>query len=326
MEIVPQKNQDTQYHISLVPKLKLSPALVQQTSTINISLAPAVREATNKVKEQSSFFQQLSTYEIPTVESLVADDNIPVKGFNSHLPQMPLPIIEQGRNKALSKITSLLKKVNDIKNTLLKPEEEVICPYEQTKIKYLGRNYHPPAIADLTYPENFSIEQALTSTAAINASYYNVMLTHMQAMSAEAIDTNFAGITSENLGNAFAVLSATSTGNRYVINEKKLADHLEFAEIVRNLSMEDIIEYPKEVAYKLIHKFIEINSDIDISKDLPFFTSPVSIPNMDPIPQPLLEPQQAPRMNPLPIDHPALQYIAQPTFFGNKLPEKVLTK
>jgi hypothetical protein len=310
----------------LVPKLQLSPALARQATTVNISLAPAVIEASNKVKEQSSFFQQLSTYDIPTVESLVAKDNVPVKGFNSHLPQMPLPIIEQGRNKALSKITSLLKTINDAKNTLLKPDEEVFCPYEQTKIKYLGRNYIVPTIDSLTYPSDFSIEKALTSTAVINASYYNVMLTHMQAMSAEAIDTNFAGITSENLGNAFAVLSATATGNRYVINEKKLADHLEFAEIVRNLSMEDIIENPKEVAYKLIHKFIEINSDVDITKDLPYFTTPMSIPSMESIPQPLLEPQQAPRMNALPIDHPALQYIAQPTYFGSKVPDKVLAK
>jgi hypothetical protein len=167
----------------------------------------------------------------------------------------------------------------------------------------------------LSCPEDFSLEKTLPAVAAINANYYNIMLTHLHAMSTEAVDMSFPGITSENIGNGFAVLSATSEGNKYIVDEKKLANYLEFAEIVRNMSLQDIIDNPREIAFKLLHRYMEINSDI-VTANLPYFaTSSISIPSLDPIPQPQIEPQQAPRLDPLPINRPELQYIAQPSFY-----------
>lgn len=324
MEILPLSNVDRRVSLDLRPNITLSPSL-STVGSLSIVIAPAIKEAERKIKEQSTFFNTLTSYSIPTVESLVANDNVPVKGFNSHLPNQPNSLILEERNKALTKIQSLLAKVNELKNTIIAPEDDIICPYEQTKVKYLGVNYVAPSIEELSYPESFSIQEALPSTAAINANYYNIMLTQVGQMTAEAVDTGFPGITSENVGNAFAQISATNEGNKYIINAKKMADHIEFAEIVRSISMQQIIDDPKEIAYKLIHRFIEINSDIDLSKNLPYFTSPVTIPNFEPIPQPVLEPQQAPRTEQLPINHPALQYIAQPSYWQqtSQIQEKV---
>jgi len=293
----------------------LSPSL-SGNSAVNITLAPAVIDIQHKIKSESTFYQKLTSYELPTTKSLVASDNIPIKGFNDHLPEYTNPAIKQARDAALSKINSILAKVNKFKEQT--KEDDIACPYEQTKARYLGRNYTPPTIDQLSYPKEFSIEKALPSTAAINAHYYNVMLTHMHYMSAEAMDTGFPGITSENIGNAFAVPVTTNNGTTYVVNEKKLAAHLEFAEIVRNLPMQQIMDNPKEIAYKLIHKFIEINSDVDISKDLPFYVNQPILPSLEPIPQPEIEPLPSPRADPLPIEHPALKYIMQPNYFSGK--------
>ena len=140
----------------------------------------------------------------------------------------------------------------------------------------------------------------------------------MHYMSTEAVDTSFAGITSENIGNVFAEPVTTKKGTTYVLNKKKFADHLEFAEIVRSIPMQQIIDNPKEIAYKLIHKFIQINSDIDVSKNLPFSVNQYNVPSLEPIPQPELEPVTSPRTEPLPVEHPALNYIIQPNFFPQK--------
>ena len=327
MEIVPQTSTTESLHIVLAPSLLanidknsivLSKSFIEANS-VKICLSPAVKEIQDKIKKQDTFYQTLTSYSLPSLANLVSADNIPVKGFNTHLPEIVTPAIKEVRDKALSKINSLLTKVNEIKESLRNPEEEeIICPYEQTKRKYLGPNYTPPSIASLSYPEDFSLEKALPATVAINASCYNIMLSHLHVMSSQATDTGLTGITEEHIGNGFAVLSATSEGNKFVLDEKRLRDHLEFAEIVKSIPMQEIIDNPREIAFKLIHKFLEINSSLDISKDLPFSMAPITIPSLEPIPQPQLEPQQVPRVNPLPIDRPELQYIAQPSFFAPK--------
>lgn len=335
MELMPVK--ETAEHRSIIlatnllsgpdnSSVVISPSFIEANS-LKICISPTVNKIQEKIKSQDTFYQTLTSYSLPSLASLVSSDNIPVKGFNSHLPEVVTPAIKDARDKALSKINSLLSKVNKFKETLKNPEEEeIICPYEQTKRKYLGPNYVPPSIADLSYPEDFSLEKALPATAAINASCYNIMLSHLNDMSSEAMDTGFPGITSENIGNGFAVLSATNEGNRYVLDEQRLKDHLEFAEIVKNIPVQEIMDNPKEVAFKLIHKFIEINSNLDLSKDLPFSVSPITIPSLEPIPQPQIEPQPAPRLSPLPIDRPELQYIAQPSFFSSYLSPKKETE
>ena len=87
------------------------------------------------------------------------------------------------------------------------------------------------------------------------------MTTHLQLMSAEAADTSFAGITSQNLGNAFAVLSTTANGQEYIIDRKKAARHLEFIEVISNIPTDYIIENPVIVVMKLVSRYLEIHRD-----------------------------------------------------------------
>ena len=61
-------------------------------------------------------------------------------------------------------------------------------------------------------------------------------------------------ITSQNLGNAFSVLS----GNEYVIDKEKLRKHLEFGEIVRNIPQDYIDNHPYLTAFKLLSRYSDI--------------------------------------------------------------------
>lgn len=170
------------------------------------------------------------------------------------------PYILRDREEALLTINSLISSIHEIKQ---KFQEEwlsgPVCPYERTLNEYLGPNFVCPTITDLDFPKNLTIERAVSSTISINHKYNDILLTHINLMSAEAANTSYPGITGYNLGHAFAVLSATAEGEHYVVDHQKMANHLEFAEIIRNMPVEDILENPFSVAYKLLGRYIEIN-------------------------------------------------------------------
>jgi hypothetical protein len=174
----------------------------------------------------------------------------------------PNPLILADRNKAMETIQSLLSTVETLKQkiheTLLGGP---VCPYEQTLIEYLGPNFECPTIYDIPYPKTFSTQVAISSIDVVGNKYDDILLSHLSLMSAEAADTNFVGITSQNLGHAFAVLSSTANGKEYVVDRVKTANHLEFAEVVRNIPIDYIIQNPLVVAHKLISRYLEINQD-----------------------------------------------------------------
>jgi hypothetical protein len=174
----------------------------------------------------------------------------------------PNPLILADRNKALQTIQTLLSTVQILKEKI---QESMlsgpVCPYQQTLLEYLGPEYKCLAIQDIPYPKTFSTQVAISSINLIGNKYDDVLLSQMNVMSAEAADTNFVGVTSQNLGHAFAVLSSTSNGQEYVIDKVKTANHLEFAELIRNIPVDYIIQNPLVVAHKLISRYIEINQN-----------------------------------------------------------------
>lgn len=215
------------------------------------------------VKERLSFFQTLTSYSLPTFAEELSADNITVKGFNDHLPPETNPLIQQDRSKAIEKINNLLTKVNKLKTEYkILDEAQPICPYEQTKIEYLGANYIVPSIHDLPQPVDFSTEIAVNSNLLINKQLHENMITQMQMMSAETANPAFSGSPSAVLGHAFTMLSATATGEQLVIDRHKTALHLEFAELVRNIPISYILENPLLVAQKIISRYTEINKDL----------------------------------------------------------------
>lgn len=172
----------------------------------------------------------------------------------------PHPLILADREKAMQALEALLLDIQALKQELQAPLfNGPVCPYERTLLEYLGPDYIVPSINDLALPENFSAENSIRSLVKINKKYSDHMLTHLQVMSAEAADTSFPGITSQNLGNAFAVLSSTTNGQEYIIDKQKAAQHLEFAEMVRKMPTSFILENPLAVAQKLVARYVEIH-------------------------------------------------------------------
>jgi hypothetical protein len=91
-------------------------------------------------------------------------------------------------------------------------------------------------------------------------------------MSAEAMNLSFDGtFTTENLNNAFAVPSVDSEGNQtFVIDKERLAEHLKFAEMVKNIPTDYIVKNPLAVAKIILSEFIRIHKveDHEISGEL----------------------------------------------------------
>jgi hypothetical protein len=173
----------------------------------------------------------------------------------------PHPWIVADRENALMTIQSLLSAAQQFKNQLVQQWESIpACPYQQTLHEYLGPDFKCPSVDDLCCSDNFSIEQASIQLQAIGNKYEDILTTHLNVMSAEACDTGFPGITSQNLGNAFAVLSTTADGQQYVIDRDRASKHLEFAEIVRNIPVDRIIADPIAIAYKLVSRYVEVHS------------------------------------------------------------------
>lgn len=190
---------------------------------------------------------------VPTTQLLSAEEFFALS---------PNPLIAADKNKALETIQTLLSTVQVLKEKIQDSMlSGPVCPYQQTLLEYLGPDYKCPTIYDIPYPKTYSTQAAISAIEIIGNKYDNILLSHTQTMSAEAADTNFVGITSQNIGHAFAVLSATANGNEYIIDRVKTSNHLEFAEMVRNLSTDYIIQNPLIVAHKLISRYIEINKD-----------------------------------------------------------------
>lgn len=172
----------------------------------------------------------------------------------------PHPLITQDRELGLKQVDEIVAAAEEVIANFKKEWlDGPACPYQQTILEYLGPNFKCPTIHELKFPVGFTAEKALTATKAISNAHADLLFSRIDLMSAEAADMAFPGITSENIGHAFSVLSATKDGPKYVIDSKKMAKHLEFNEIWRNIPVEYIIENPLVVAYKMINRYIEIN-------------------------------------------------------------------
>lgn len=238
-------------------------SLTVQTNKQIVSQPLDIPKQAIVVRERLTNFQRLTSYSLPTFTGSVSADDISIKGFNDELPEITNPLVEQDRNKAIEKINNLLVKINKLKDEFqFSQDSKPLCPYEQTKLEYLGPNFIVPSIDNLPEPVNFSVDAAVNSNLLINKQVHENMIMQLHLMSAEATAPNFTGNLSEVLGHAFTMLSSTANGEEVrVIDRHKTALHLEFAELVRNIPINQIIENPVIIAQKLINRYIEINKD-----------------------------------------------------------------
>lgn len=171
------------------------------------------------------------------------------------------PLISEDRNNALLQLAELLSAADLMISELQTNPADTICPYQATLQQYLGPEFKPLNIHEITIPSDFSLTKASENIKLYREHIDNKMIAQLDKMLEEATDTAFPGITSQHIGNAFAVLSTTATGTEWVIDEQKLAKHLEFAELVRNMPTDymDLNEAnPLIVSLKLIAQYESI--------------------------------------------------------------------
>jgi len=172
----------------------------------------------------------------------------------------PHSLVISERNKALDMMDKLLE---DLKNFEKELDEQIkttdVCPYQQTLNEFLGTDFVCPSVHDLPQPENYNAEALVHKIFEINERQHNLFFQQMEVMAAEAADTSFPGVTSQNLNNAFASLSTTANGQEFVLDRQRFANHLEWLEIIRNLEVEDILKDPYTISQKLVGRFVEIH-------------------------------------------------------------------
>lgn len=164
------------------------------------------------------------------------------------------PLLLEDRYKALTLLNELILSAEAFNEIITADLKGPVCPYQKTLDQYLGVDFKCPSITDIILPPTFSLPAIKNQITQFQIKTETKMLDHLEIMTKEAADTTFPGITSENLGNAFAILS----GNKYVIDKAKLSQHLEFGEIIRNLPQKYIEEQPYLTAFRVLARYSEI--------------------------------------------------------------------
>lgn len=232
---------------------------------------PVATELTEFVPDSNKTLSQ-----IPKIGTLARDIVQKVKSFTSSLKSdgfydqiKQLPEIqtdqsfsgslEQSKQMAQLSIQQILSAARSFNETINNSLVSIPAhPYDRLVHHYLGPDFVCPTIYELNVPQNYCPKEAVKEIINVKNDLFDLQMTHLAAMSAEVMDTNFYGITSQNLNNAFAVLSTTCNGDQYIINDKKLSEHLTFVEILKSIPTDYIEQNPMEVAQKLIARFIEI--------------------------------------------------------------------
>ena len=138
-------------------------------------------------------------------------------------------------------------------------------PYQKLICQYLGINFVSPSIHELIVPKNYCPKQTLAKLSNITDSCFKNTLTQFQHITAGIgkIENSDELELMQNAGHCFAVLSATAQGDKFVIDQQKTANYLAFAETVRTMPMEEILNNPIETAQRLLYRLIEILDDTD---------------------------------------------------------------
>lgn len=171
-------------------------------------------------------------------------------------------LLRNDKQAAQLAIQELVSSAKDAKAEMLASLTATpVHPYEKLKLQYLGSDFVCPTIHDWIIPMDFCPKAALTDIQDIAQSFHELQMSHFAKMSAEAMDTSFVGITSQNLNNAFAVISATDSGEQLVVDKKKVADQLKFIETIKSIPTDYIIENPLEVAKKMLAEYTRLNKN-----------------------------------------------------------------
>jgi hypothetical protein len=234
----------------------LSPALKKQTALQQHS-QPVVLQYDERTFPLPIDPLTIATQET-TVANISADDFVNTGDFTiSGFQEM----LMKDRAKAEKMIENLLTAADEIKKSHMAHRAITHAhPYYALLHQYLGTDYTIPKIQDLPFPENYDPRKYLKEVEKVSTKLADEFQTQILKMSAEALDMSYPGITGENLGNAFGVLSAAANGSQtYSLDTERLKNHLILAEIFRSTPSEYFINNPMESAKKLIKFYVDIN-------------------------------------------------------------------
>jgi hypothetical protein len=135
-----------------------------------------------------------------------------------------------------------------------------IHPYQKLIHKYLGLDFKTPSVLDLPLPEKFCPIQTTQHLQKVNDQFFENTLTHFQHLTAGIgkIENEDEMQLMEGLGHTFATLSSTAEGDMFVVDHKKTAEYLEFAETVRTIPISEIVNNPIQTAQRLLHRLAQI--------------------------------------------------------------------
>ena len=245
---------------------------------------------TKSIQQNQSSITENKSVEVsrtkPTFENLMAriqeaslepsEDIIPRNldsaEFEKALLQLPT-LLKQDQVKAQRLIKDLVASAKALTHDTASSLSAVpIHPYEKLIYDYLGPNFIAPTIDQYLVPSNFSPVVSVRELEKISRKTSEIEMSQYACMSAEAMNLSFDGtFTTENLNNAFAVPSVDSEGNQtFVIDKERLAEHLKFAEMVKNIPTDYIVKNPLAVAKIILSEFIRIHKveDHEISGEL----------------------------------------------------------
>lgn len=126
-------------------------------------------------------------------------------------------------------------------------------PYEQMKRNFFGENYQFKTINDLKAPESFNLDTITLSLQKISKQLAQTTLSSASSTSMQVESTDIQNL--ENLEN-FSFNPAEH--NLIGVDVDLARKNIEFSEIVKSLTVDQLRAQPVEIAKKLIAHFAEM--------------------------------------------------------------------
>lgn len=128
--------------------------------------------------------------------------------------------------------------LTDILSSLQSLSSVPIHPYERLKYDLFGKDYIFKTINDIDTPTDFNTETYTQQLTSITQQTHEMSLSSLSAYSA-------------------AVQTGTLTAEIPLLPPETIRHNLEFVEIVKSLSLEDVQTRPMEIAQKLTSFYIK---------------------------------------------------------------------
>lgn len=125
--------------------------------------------------------------------------------------------------------------------------------YELLLKKHFPENFKFLTLADVQVPKEMSLGEASTKLANISQNMSNNLTKNIELLNDPERKDD------PNIANVYA----KQVGDKLVVDESGVADHLKFMELVKSVKLEDIYNNPHQTAVKLISYYLETHKSLD---------------------------------------------------------------